>query len=678
VSRTLVPVIALLLCLASDGSAQSRKRTHDITVEDYFTVAILQEQAISPDGKHVAFTEGRWSREEDGRHVSLWVVGCDTGKTRRLTFDQKGVSSPHWSPDGKHIYFTARLQRQGEKNPPLDGTTQVWRADLDGGRPTAITRVAGGVASFDLAPEGTAIYYQVNVSKPADDWKDLKKKFNKVHYGYGDLKVSQLWKLDLERWSAEKVLDEGRFIRDFKLSPRGDQIALITAPDDTVVTFEGRSQVDVHNLKTGKTRKIPDRVYRAAAPSPYGWLENLAWERNGRALAFNVIFDAYPAEVIVQASEESEPVRLKRPEGVHIRGYGSPLGSRHSSELCFLGEEKGRVRLYTADLSGGKAAILTPGDVVVESFSSDFPGKRMAVVMNDTTHCPDLYLIDGTGKPRRLTNLNPQVDTWKLPRISTVSWKGVHGDTVEGILELPPDYKEGQKLPLVVELHGGPTTATRFHLRFWIYGRTLLPARGYALLSPNYRGSTGYGDKFLTDLVGHENDIEVADILAGVDALVARGIADPERLGVMGWSNGGFLTNCLITKSTRFKAASSGAGIVDWVMEWGSNDEPAYSMVFKKGFPWNRAAAFQKSSPTYALERIRTPTLIHVGGNDERCPPSHSRMLYRALKEYVHVPTELVIYPNEPHGLSKYSHREAKMRWDLAWFERYLLGKGKK
>jgi dipeptidyl aminopeptidase/acylaminoacyl peptidase len=251
--------------------------------------------------------------------------------------------------------------------------------------------------------------------------------------------------------------------------------------------------------------------------------------------------------------------------------------------------------------------------------------------MSDPTHLPDIYLVEPPGSPRPLTNVNPQAASWKLPQLSIVSWKGANGDTVEGILELPPDHKADQRLPLVVEIHGGPTTATYHQLQFWIYGRTLLPAKGYAVLSPNYRGSTGYGDKFLTDLIGRENDLDVADILAGVDAMVERGIADPDRLGVMGWSNGGYLTNCLIARTTRFKAASSGAGIVDALMEFGSNDEPAYTIVFKRGFPWTNAEGYRKASPSYDLNKIRTPTLIHVGGNDERCPPGHSRMLYRAL-----------------------------------------------
>jgi dipeptidyl aminopeptidase/acylaminoacyl peptidase len=271
-----------------------------------------------------------------------------------------------------------------------------------------------------------------------------------------------------------------------------------------------------------------------------------------------------------------------------------------------------------------------------------------------------------------LTKVNPQADRWKLPQLSVFTWKAPDGTAVEGILELPPGHKKGQRLPLVVEIHGGPTTAAHYKLQYWIYGRTLLPAKGYALLTPNYRGSTGYGDRFTTDLLGRENDLDVKDILAGVDALVEAGIADPERLGVTGWSNGGYLTNCIISTTTRFKAAVSGAGIVDAVMEWGSNDEPAYTMVFKKGLPWSAAERYHRASPTYNLHKVRTPTLIHVGANDERCPPGHSRTLYRALKEYVKVPTELLVYPGEGHGLMKYRSRQAKLEWDLAWFERYL------
>ena len=405
-------------------------------------------------------------------------------------------------------------------------------------------------------------------------------------------------------------------------------------------------------------------------------------------LAFNAVFDGYPAEIVVTRSGPEAGLIPDAQAGRRPRSrlrFAFTIGD--CEDLYFLGEEKGRVRLMRAanlfrlDLKP-RFNVVTPGDVVVENFSYGTKFPVMAVHMADPRRLGDIYVADVSAETNlaewnldrfaRVTNVNPQAESWKLPQLKVVSWKGARGDTVEGILELPPDYKPGTKIPLVVEIHGGPTTATYFKQQFWIYGRTLLPAQGYAVLCPNYRGSTGYGDKFVTDLIGHENDVDVEDILKGVDAMIEQGIADPKRLAVSGWSNGGYLTNCLIAKTTRFKAAISGAGIVDAIMEFGSNDEPAYAIVFKQGFPWSNPEKYHKASSTYQLDKIRTPTLIHVGANDERCPPGQSRLLFRALKEYNNVPTQLMVYPGESHGLMKYRNRRAKLEWDLAWLERYL------
>jgi dipeptidyl aminopeptidase/acylaminoacyl peptidase len=673
--------LGVALLLAPPALADSPRRTHDITVDDYFTQADVFQCKTSPDGKHVAYVEGRWQKATDDRKTDLWVVDTKTRAVRRLTDERGNDRAPVWSPDGRHVYFLGSRKRDGEKQPPYNGKPQVWRVGLQGGPSQAVTRAEEGVQLFDLSPDGRTVYYVTEVEKIDGEWKHLRQQFRDIEVGYGADQFSQVWKLDLESWRADKILEEHRVIREMQVSPDGSRLGLITTPDSTVVSFEGRSRVDVHDLKGRKTTPLPDRAYRADAPSPYGWLENLAWSPDGQALAWNVIFDAYPAEVIVAEWKGGEPAvfKMPRPPGVSLQGYGSPLAWREPGALGFLGEEKARVRLYcTRELSAGRRPdyqVWTPGDVVVSSFSFNKDGSQAALVMNDPGHFPEVCLAGESRPPVPLTHLNPQADTWKLPKMSVVSWKGARGDPVEGVLELPPDYKPGQRVPLVLEIHGGPTTATHYQLQYWIYGRTLLPARGYAVLCPNYRGSTGYGDKFLTDLVGHENELDVEDILKGVDALVERGIADPERLAVSGWSNGGYLTNCLISKTTRFKAAISGAGIVDAVTEFGINDEPAYSMVFKQGFPWSNPRQFQRASPSYSLDKVRTPTLIHVGARDERCPPGQSRMLYRCLREYAHVPTELLVYPGEPHGLMKYSHRRAKMEWDLAWLERYVLGK---
>jgi dipeptidyl aminopeptidase/acylaminoacyl peptidase len=668
----------LLLLVVSGVRSADLQRKHDITVDDYFTLGYVFETAVSPDGKYVAYTEGRWQKKTDDRKADLWITATKDGSVRRLTFDRGADHAIHWAPDSKSIYFISTHKREGEKRPPLDGKPQVWQINVDGDEPRAVTRVDGGVHMFDLASDGKSLYYVTESELETGDFQDLKDKFHDVEYGYGPNKVSELWRLDLVTWRSENVLDDKRVIREFSVSPDGKRVAMITTPDNTTITFEGKSRVDVLNLANSKLETIPDKLWRDDAPSPYAWLENVAWSGDSKTVAFNTIFDAYPAEIVLarDTGDAWSTSHVKRPDGVSIRGYGTPLVWSKNT-LYFLGEEKARVALYGLALDGqGHSETPRPlvkGEFVVEGLTANSKGD-VAILVNGTKHPPDIFVVE-SDKPRRLTNLNPQVDTWKIPEISTVSWKGANGDSVEGILELPPDYKNGTKIPLVVEIHGGPTTASKLQFQYSVLGRVLLPAKGYAVLSPNYRGSVGYGDKFITQLVGHENDIEVEDILKGVDALVERGIADPDRLGVTGWSNGGYLTNCLITKTTRFKAASSGAGIVDTVMEFGANDEPAYPIVFKQGFPWSKPDIYRKTSPTYALDKIQTPTLIHVGGADERCPPVQSRLLYRALKEYDHVPTELLVYPGEPHGIMKYSSRKAKMEWDLAWFEKYILGK---
>jgi dipeptidyl aminopeptidase/acylaminoacyl peptidase len=678
------------LVLASLGVAlaDAPKRTHSITIDDYFTMATPVEVAVSPDGRYVAYTDARWQKASNDRKADLWFVTTKRGTTRRLTSDRVGARSIRWSSGGESLYYIGQHRRAGEKEPPYDGTPQVWRVGRSDGVSKAVTRVPKGVAAYQLDSKGMALYYLVNVAaEPAGPFARLKKETKDIDYGDGTShEKSQVWKLDLRTWREEKILDDGRTVREMSLSPDGKRLALITTPDDTVVTFEGQSRVEVFDLAAKKSTVLPDKVYRADAPSKFAWLENVTFGPDNR-LAFAAVFDGYPAEVIVGEDGEKgwSTRRVIRPEGTQVRGYGSPLAWGPKGVLYFLGEKKGYVRLCEANAAHPDSAatysslVGSADEVVLGAFSISAvaeAGPAAAAIVGTPTSLHEVCLLEAGKKPRPLTHLNPQADAWKLPTVKAVTWKGANGDDVEGVLELPADVKPGVPLPLVVAIHGGPTTSVPADLDFNPYeGRCFLSARGYAVLCPNYRGSTGNGDKFTTDLIGRENDIEVEDILKGVDAMVARKIADPDRLAVMGWSNGGYLTNCLIARTTRFKAASSGAGIVDTVMEWGSNDEPAYMNVLKGGLPWDKPEAYRRTSPLYQFNKITTPTLIHVGGNDVRCPPAHSRTLYRALKLYNKVPTELVTYKGEPHGLTKYANRKAKMEWDVAWFERYVQGK---
>jgi acylaminoacyl-peptidase len=693
----------VLLVLAVPAAAQPPAiRDHAITLDDYATLAAITELAVSPDGKHVAYCEARWDKAVDQRKADLWVVATDgKGKPTRLTGDRANERHPRWSADGKAVYVLANRKREAETKPPYDGKTQVWRVPLDGGEPRAVTRVEGGVTGFDYAPKADVLFYSTDSSATDnDDFTSLRSKY-KLDYGHGTRKTTEIHRLDLQSWRAEKVIDEGRYVHEFAVTQDGKRVGMITAPDDTVVKFEGQSRVDVWDAgepgasATGGKVTTTDESWRKTAASPWPWLEALAWAPDGQRLAFCSIFDAYPAEVIVQALDGAswKARKLFRPQGphekIHVRGYGSPLLWRSNTDLGFLGDEEGLVPFHEySPLDSDPNYVRTKFSQYRAVYTFAYlpgPGPKEAAfggtvaVISYDKRFPELYLLDpGANLVPPCTDLNPQTQSWKLPRVEHITWTAPDGAKVGGVLELPPDYKKGDKLPLVVGIHGGPTTSTKAELSYDPHnGRLYFAAHGYAALFPNYRGSTGYGDKFVTDLVGHENDIEVKDILAGIQHLIKEGIADPDRVGVMGWSNGGYLTNCLIALKdppVKIKAASSGAGILDTVAEWGFNDEPAYPMVFKKGLPWETPDVYRKTSPIYGLGNVTTPTLIHVGGGDERCPPGHSRSLYRALKEYKKVPTELVVYPNEPHGLTKLSNRTAKMAWDLAWFDKYLKG----
>ncbi len=674
----------LLLVFAKVSFAQAPARTHAITVDDYFTLAAITQIAVSPDGKHVAYTEGRWEKADDSRKTDLWVAGTGEKPTpKRLTFDRANDRNAKWAADAKTIYFLGNRKREGEKKPPYDGSTQVWRINAKGDNLQPVTRVEGGVGGYDLADGGNLLFYSVEKDhRDQDDFAKLRSQY-KADYGHGVRKVSEIHKLDTRTWRTEKVVDETRYVREFAVTKDGSKIAMVTAFDDTVVKSEGESRVDVWESQpgapaTGKVVTPPTDAYRAKAASPHAWLEDLAWSTDGSRFAFCAIFDAYPAEVVIGTkSAAGWDVSLAPREGKwELVGYGRAIGAPvqwiNGEEYLVQTEKNGRVLPFKNKVGQAEGVALSPKDAMLAF--EPIAGTKSFVGIRGSVGMPEIVTFGDSN--RTLLDPNPHTSTWKSPTIQHVTWKAPDGTEVGGVLELPFDYKKGDKLPLVVGIHGGPTTSTKADLNFDPHnGRLYFAVNGYAVLFPNYRGSTGYGDKFVTDLVGRENDIEVNDIIAGVQHLVKEGIADGERVGVMGWSNGGYLTNCLITRKDlpfKLRAASSGAGIVDTVAEWGFNDEPAYPKVFKKGHPWESPELYKKSSPTYDLGNVTTPTLIHVGGNDVRCPPGHSRMLYRALKEYRKVPTELVEYPGEPHGLTKGTNRKAKMEWDLAWFEKYL------
>jgi dipeptidyl aminopeptidase/acylaminoacyl peptidase len=277
---SIVPfAVGVVLCLALQSAVvvgqQASRRTHVISADDYFTQAwVFPEITISPDGKFVAYPEGRWQESTNDRKADLWLLAIDTREVRRLTFDRADDRGPQWSKDNQWIYFTGTRKRKGEKQPPYNGTTQVWRIGVDGGEPRAVTCESEGISQFVLDGDDT-VYYTTSKTVVAGEWKTLKEKHPTLRYSHGVTKTSVLWKLDLRSWRKAMLVDQDqaikdRVIKELAVAPGGGRIALITAPDDTTVSWEGKSDVDVFNTRTNKTTRLDNRLWRGDAPSPYG------------------------------------------------------------------------------------------------------------------------------------------------------------------------------------------------------------------------------------------------------------------------------------------------------------------------------------------------------------------------------------------------------------------------
>lgn len=660
--------------LVSLTVAAAPVRDHDIVVDDFFTLATAHQVAWSPDEKTVVWTESRWDEALDGANAEVWAVRVDSLKTRRLTFTDAWESQPEVSANGERVWFLSTHE----------GKSQVFSVALDGTDMRPVTSASEGVSAFQVGASGERLYFTTTVEgDETDPWQSMKATHSGVQYAHGSARFGELWELDLETWRESRLLAEQRVITEFAVSPDERFVAMLTTPDEELIFNEGWSQVDLLDTLSGELRTLQDHLWRDEAPSPFGWLLGLAWSSTSDALAFRVDFDGHPGEafvVEVGGDEESPIQRLQRPEDTSYRG-GDLQWLAKSRTLCYRADYHASTGVYCVDgvVGGaqGSTRRIVPDEVGVHAFALSPSGGRTVMVMNDETTHSDVFVVPVRGRMRPLpvTELNPQMRSWKLPERRKFQWTAPDGVEVEGVLELPPGYTEADgPLPTFIQIHGGPTSHSPLPFTFRGYGRTALPAAGWALLSPNYRGSTGYGDEFMVQLIGAENDIEVKDILAGVDALVEAGIADPDRLAVGGWSNGGFLTNCLITQTDRFKAAISGAGVFDQAMQWAIEDTPGHVINYMEGLPWEQPEETRAASPLFSADRITTPVLIHVGEDDPRVPVQHSRALYRALRHYIDVPVELLVYPGEGHSLRKRSHRAAKMAWDQSWLDRHVLG----
>ncbi len=644
---------------------------------DLSTLREVSEPRISPDGLWVAYTVETTDTTLDERSTDLWMTRWDGSRTVQLTYSKQSESHPRWSPDGQGLAF---LSDRGEGDDPK---TQVWLMDRAGGEARKLTKQPGGVSDFAWSPDGARLALiatdpdpdeaSAAEGKPEGGKKKTPKpividryQFKEDVSGYLLHLRDHLYVFDLTTSKAE-LLTPGDFDEALpSWSPDGKRIAFSSKRGGDPDRHENWDVFVIEARAGAASRKLTR--FEGADNDP-AWGSPPAWSPDGTRIAYlqggpPKYRDYDPPQLAVIPAAGGEP-RLLTP--TLDRAASAPAWSTDGRSVSFLLEDDRSVVLARVRADGGAVERLTPTEGVTLAFDLG-PEGRLAILQTTALKPAEVVALEPTGM-RPLSKQNEGLlKSFSLGAVQGVEWKSGDGTEVHGLLFKPPGFQPGRRYPTIVYIHGGPVAQDQFEFDDI---RLFLAGDGYLVFAPNYRASSGRGRDFSRAIYADWGHLEVQDVLAGVDALVARGLADPERLGIGGWSYGGMMTDYTIATDTRFKAAVSGASIANQITGYGT-DQYVRQYEGEFGPPWKGIDLYLRSSyPFFHADRIKTPTLFLCGERDFNVPLINSEQMYQALRS-LNVPTKLVIYPGQHHGLAKPSYRQDKLERYLNWFGSYL------
>ncbi|WP_321477934.1 S9 family peptidase [uncultured Paludibaculum sp.] len=656
-----VPVSALFLIVSPAAWAVDGPKAP--TIEQSLNFAAPASVRISPDGQSVVYTAGSANWEENDFRTQVWLVKSSAGSPLQLTRHGKGASSPEWSPDGKWVSFvTAR-----------DGKKHIWLIAPQGGEAWQLTSGDAEVQSYEWAPDGKRIAF-TSTGPESKDKKDRKEKYGEFEDVGGDHTYSHLYVVDLPAEPGAKTKPEpltsgeSFTVNGFSWSPDSTRIAFSAPINDSL--SDGYS-ADLYVL-TVKNKNL-NKIVATQGPDT-----NPHWSPDGKWIAYETAngepFFYFKNSLLAAVSADGGPSRMlttnfdEEPSLIEWTQDGIWFSAQQktASTVFLLDPKEGTYRA-----AFGTSAF-SPG---TPSFSKD--RARMAFTGSALDDFAEVYVSPvAPFEPKALTTFRDQYKEFRLATREVISWKSKDDQVIEGVLIKPADFQVGKKYPLLVVIHGGPTGVDRpYRSADRYYPVEQFAAKGALILKPNYRGSAGYGEAFRSLNVRNLGVGDAWDVLSGVDSLVAQGMVDPERLGCMGWSQGGYISAFLTTNSDRFKAISVGAGISDWMTYYVNTDIHPFTRQYLKATPWDDPEIYRKTSPITNIKQARTPTLIQHGGNDQRVPLPNAYELYQGLKDQG-VEARLVVYKGFGHGISKPKQQMHVMEDNLAWFSKWVLGAG--
>ena len=652
-----IACVGVLVMLPMSATGQSKR---PMTMVDLLNVPVLSDPQLSPDGNQVLYVlaEADWETNKQISHI--WRVNVSGSFATMMTNGEDGETSPRWSPDGTSIAFLAK-RRENEE-------TQIYMLPNQGGEARQLTEHATAVSSIAWAPNGTGIYYLAD--DPKTEEEEARGEANDDVYMFEeDFEHRHLWRHSVADGTAERVTEGDFSIMAYNVSRDGAQIVFHRAPSPVLETGDF-SEVWVMNADGTNPHRVTDNEVRerGAELSPNG-LQVLLLART------NEDFEKYyNGNMFIAVPGESGPQLVAETSDYDVT---QARWSADGQAIVFVANLGVHSELFRLDLADRSLDQLTEGRHSIRAWTFETQADHHTLTISVLDNPGEVWLLSAAStEPQRVTHVYDYLSQeFALPRQERVEWSGADGVTVEGLLYYPVDYEEGQRYPLVVQTHGGPQASDKFG---WVRSSSYVPllaGLGYAVLKPNYRGSTGYGDAFLRDMVGGYFRNAHTDVMAGVDHIIDLGIADGDRMAKMGWSGGGHMTNKIITFTNRFKTASSGAGAANWISMYAQSDTRSQRTPWFGGTPWQVDAPtdlYWEHSPLKYVANVTTPTIFLVGANDRRVPMPQSVEMHRALKS-LGVPTHLYIAPREGHGWREVRHVLFKANAELGWFEKHVM-----
>jgi dipeptidyl aminopeptidase/acylaminoacyl peptidase len=634
------------------------------TIEDSLNMKSVSGAQISPDGRYVAYSVQQANWEENDFVSQIWIAVPASGERYQLTSGKKSAGNPAWSPDSRRLAFVS----------DRDGKRQVYVISPSGGEAMRLTNEENGVGTIAWAPDGSAIAFTSSGTDQAK--KDRKDKYGDFEIYEADYSMNHLWLVKVpaeispepkQAPKAEPLTSGQHFsVGGFAWSPDGKRIAFDAQRDPDLGSSDTQT-VYVLDLADRHVKKLLE----SAGPN-----SNPKWSPDGKQIAYvtanghqfyywaNRYIAVTPADVAAPRIVTSE-----FDEDANLLAWGA-------DGIYFAAPQKTASHLFRVD-PGTRAVrrISGPDHFLAQgaSFTRDF--RTLVGVGAAPNRFAEVYVTAVADfAPKYLTDVASQWKGFQLSTREIIQWKSSDGAPIEGVLIKPADFDASKKYPLLVVIHGGPTGVDTPALsadRYYPIER--FTAKGALVLKVNYRGSAGYGEKFRALNVRNLGVGDYEDVISGVDSLIARGVVDKDRVGSMGWSQGGYISAFITCYSDRFKAVSVGAGISDWMTYYVNTDIHPFTRQYLKGTPWDDPEIYRKTSPITYVSRAKTPTLIQHGDQDKRVPPPNAFELYQALKDRK-VPVKLVLYKGFGHPINKPKQQRAVMEHNYEFFSKYIWG----